>query len=183
MNAMEDERMEDERNVALQESILQEQEGQRRQEQEGQRVYEDEIGQMRDDVLFHTNMMTDQIIANFEDLTHSSEEESTHPPESSEDASDHFNESSDSDDLMENTDTEDGKDELCDLEESLQQSSRNLLKANTQLLNFLTKQSATIARLRRRIVRLSTMVMDLQAPLHANSTTLYDEQLKIASPD
>ena len=34
MNAMEDERMEDERNVALQESIWQEQEGQRKQEQE-----------------------------------------------------------------------------------------------------------------------------------------------------
>ena len=188
MNAMEDERMEDERNVALQESIWQEQDGQRKQEQEGQRVYDDGIGQMRDDVLFHANMMTEQIIANFEDLTHSSEEESTHspesnsdrrdePPESSEDASDHLNDNSDSDDLNENTDTEDGKDELCDLEESLQQSSRNLLKANTQLLNFLTKQSATIARLRRRIVRLSTMVMDLQAPLNANSTTLYDARV------
>ena len=110
--------MEDKRNVALQESI--------RQEQEGQRVHEDAIGQMQDDVFFHTNTLTEQIIANFENLNHSSEEDLTQsneydcdqhvePPESSEDASDYFNDQYDSDDLHENTDTEDGKDELCDL--------------------------------------------------------------------
>ncbi len=124
-------------------------------------------------MLYHTNALTDQIIANFEDLHHSSDDDSiqpnvnncgwwVEPPESSEDAPhsstdapDTIEDLHDSDDLDEKTDTEDDGDDVIEL-----------LKANMQLLTFLTKQSATIARFRGRIVRLGTVVMDLKVRLN-----------------
>ncbi len=162
--------MEAERTFAIQESF--------RQELEGQRTQDDEISQLQDDVLYHTNALTEQIIADFENLEHSSDDDCAdeepnvyncdwwvEPPESSEDAPNSSIDVPhpsadlvDSDDLNENTDTEDGGEDVIEL-----------LKANMQLLTFLTKQSAIIARLRRRIVRLSTIVQDLTAQL--NDTT------------
>jgi hypothetical protein len=59
------------------------------------------------------------------------------PPDSSEDAPNSLD-----DDINENTDAEDGAEDIVDL-----------IQANTKLLNFLTEQSATIARLRARIVK------------------------------
>ncbi len=59
--------MEAERQFALQESI--------RQELEGQCTQDDKIGQLQDDVLYHTNALTEQIIAEFENLDHRSDDD------------------------------------------------------------------------------------------------------------
>ena len=53
----------------------------------------------------------------------------------------------DGNDLDGNTDTEDGAEDIV-----------TLIQANMQLLNFLTKQRATIARLRARISRLGNVI-------------------------
>ncbi len=59
------------------------------------------------------------------------------------------------DDIDENTDTDDGVDDIIDI-----------IGSNTKLIAFLHKQRNTIARLRARIDRLSTLVKDLTPQIH-----------------
>ena len=79
----------------------------------------------------------------------------------------------DSDDINENTDTEDGAEDIVDL-----------IQANMQLLNFLTKQRGTIARLRARVSRLNTVIQGLIArlgdpnPMTTNRTSDPDHLLR-----
>jgi hypothetical protein len=81
----------------------------------------------------------------------------------------------DSDELNDNTDTEDGADDIV-----------AIIQANMQLLTFLTKQSATIARFRARIVCLNNIVHDLTArlgdpnPMSTNRTSDPDHLLRHA---
>jgi hypothetical protein len=156
-------------------------------ELQGQRVQDDDLHQLNDDILHHTNAMTDEIIDSFENLRHDShncqlcgedhnsdEDCSVHEPtnelneasawwvephDSSEDTPNSLD-----DDINENTDTEDGAADIADL-----------IQVNTKLLNFLTKQSATIARLRARIVRLSTLVQDLTTRLEEGTDIILQE--------
>jgi hypothetical protein len=169
MRAMDDERTSDIQNAL-------------RLELDGQRAHDNEIGQFNEDILHHENASTDQIIENFATLRHDDSFDShlchmcgdvhninedcfgddgpsifneasewwVEPPKSSDGDS-----SSVEDDLNENTDTEDGAEELVPL-----------IQANMKLLQFLTKQSRTIARLRARIVRLSILAQDLTTRLN-----------------
>jgi hypothetical protein len=109
------------------------------QESEDDWIADHEMAQLNDDVLREQNRSTEQIIASFESLCNSSDDEITDffriPPDSSDD------------DINENTDTEDGTEELIEL-----------IGANTDLMAFLAKQRATIARLRARIVRLNDLL-------------------------
>ncbi len=81
----------------------------------------------------------------------------------------------DSDDINENTDTEDGNEDIV-----------GLIQANMQLLNFLTKQRGTIARLRARVSRLNTVIQGLTArlgdpnPMTTNRTSDPDHLLRHA---
>jgi len=81
----------------------------------------------------------------------------------------------DSDDINENTDTEDGAEDIV-----------GLIQANMQLLNFLTKQRGTIARLRARVSRLNTVIQGLTArlgdpnPMTTNRTSDPDHLLRHA---
>ncbi len=133
--------MKDERNADIHNSL--------RLELEGQRAQDDELSQLREDILNHANAVTDQIIENFANLRHDSnlchmcgddhnsdEECFNHEPANDfneasawwvepQDSSDDAPNSLD-DDLNENTDTEDGGDDVI-----------ALLQANIKLLAFL----------------------------------------------
>jgi hypothetical protein len=154
-------KMDEERKAALQQSLL--------LEMHEQRAHDYELSQLHDDVLHHINASTDEIIADFENIHHSSDEDCFgislvnefncdwyhEPHESSEDVSNDNDSDApsantgnkdgekddDSDDLNENTDTEDGAEDAV-----------ALIQANMNLLVFLKRQSATIARLRARTV-------------------------------
>jgi transposase InsO family protein len=98
---------------------------------------------------------------------------------------------SDDDDLLENTDTEDGADEFLDLLQSNRQMTRllsqhsrdarlrdhdvlELLPTNTHLVALLSTQRKTIARLRARINRLGTLIPQLPSHDIGNSNTMMD---------
>ena len=108
-----------------------------------QRSHDHNMGQMQDDILYEENEATERIIEAFESLNSSdngSERSADYhyePPDSSED------------DLYENTDTDDGIEELIDE-----------IGGNTKLIAFLQKQRATIFRLRARIARMNGMLAD-----------------------
>jgi hypothetical protein len=145
-------------------------------------LYDSALHQLHDDVIYHEDAITADTIAKFKNLrsndddsyfgNDSSVNESNEaqawwvePPASSEEDESHDahpvdtkahnvdddseadNTDNDSDDINENTDTEDGADDIV-----------TLIQANMQLLNFLTKQRATIARLRARISRLGNVI-------------------------
>ncbi len=81
-----------------------------------------------------------------------------HSPDSSKDDID--------DDIDENTDTEDGAEDLIDL-----------LQSNMKLLAFITKQNATIRRLRSRIIRLGNLVSTLENIMRGHTTTRQEPQI------
>ena len=166
-----------------------------------QRNHDHELLQMNDDILQHTNDETEQIISAFETLDHSESEDNfevydriqecretfyrdlSHPSDV------HGNNDSDSvdDDLLENTDTEDGADEILDLfhsnrnlTELLSQHTKDiarlrdmdviaLLDSNTHLVSLISKQRHTIARLRARINRLGHLLTQNQQPQHIDT--------------
>jgi hypothetical protein len=138
--------------------------------------YEYDALQMQDDILEHINAETEQIIADFENLAHSDTDDNLESYDHENEGSTEFysqQSSSPSDDLNENTDTEDGAEELIDLINEHIKANTVLLKfvskqsiaigryikANTKLLTCVSKQSTTIGRLRARIVRLGNMVL------------------------
>ncbi len=170
--------MDHERKLALRESLT--------LELDEQRAHDEDLSQLHDDVLHHINASTEQIIAEFANMNHSSDDDLSrsspvnefncdwwHEPSesSSSNHSDNHNanaphtidctQNNDSDDLFGNTDTEDGAEDVV-----------ALIQSNMNLIRFLTKQSATIARLWTRIVRLGTLIQDLTAQLNtANSSS------------
>jgi hypothetical protein len=139
------------------------------QELDAQRAHEQELSQMQDDVLYHIKASTDEIIAGFEHILSSSEDDCFGDSPVNEHNCDFYRENSESssdvhtphigvlpadDDINANTDTEDGAEDMVEL-----------IQANKKLLHFLKKQSETIARLRGRIVRLGTIIQDLTVQL------------------
>jgi hypothetical protein len=123
-------------------------------------VHDEELSQLHDDVLYHINSSTDEVVAEIERFNETNsygaspvndfncdwyqEDEST-----VNDLNKNTDEST-VDDLNENTDTEDGHDEAMEL-----------MQSNMQLMKFLDRQRTTIARLRARIFRLNDTIIDL----------------------
>jgi hypothetical protein len=152
--------------------------------------------QMNDDIRQHFDDETDQIIAAFETLNHSDSENNSefydrihecreqffrdlsHPSD------DTCSKDSDSpmDDLLENTDTDDGAEDIMDLLNSnrtltglLSQHTQDiaslrdmdvkaLIDSNTQMVAFISQQRHTIARLRARITRLGDLLSRKEHP-------------------
>jgi hypothetical protein len=160
---------------------------------------------MQEDILQHFTDETEQFISAFENLEHSDSEDNsefydrihecreqyfrdlTHPTD------DQSSTISADDDLLENTDTEDGAEEVIDLLTSnrnltglLSEHTKHiilgaytaqevarirdldviaLLDSNTQLVSLLSKQRQIIARLRARIIRLGDL-LTLMKPLN-----------------
>ncbi len=179
-------------------------------EQSEQLHYEQDLLQMQDDIIRHMNDETDQIIYAFESLGHSDSEENSesydrvqeatnelyrdlfqHPDDNCRDST-----ASEDDDLLENTDTEDGAEDVIELLQSnksmtsqLLQHTRDierlrnmdvskllLLQSNTKLTALLAKQRKTITRLRARITRLGEMLIR-----SGESTNNHDNDTKEAS--
>ena len=145
------------------------------QESDEQRTQDLELDQMQDDVLHHENAEIEAIIEGFENLNSSSEDncyDDDSPVNEFNEASAWWvepSQSSEEDDFEGNTDTDDdGEDVVA------------LIQANMKLLNFLTKQSATIARLRSRIVRLGTIIHDLR--LRSDGTTINEYTPNVRAP-
>ena len=115
---------------------------------EQDKQHDHENAQMHDDILHHEDMNIEQTIQAFESLNRNSDSESSQSNANWTNC-DWYNEPPDSseDDLNENTDTDDGIIDFIDV-----------VGANTDLIAFLKKQRATIARLRARIVRLNTLL-------------------------
>ncbi len=144
------------------------------------------MSQLHEAILYHDNDTTEQFIDSFEHNNSSSDVNDglgtspvndfncdwwVEPPDSSDDTlnhdrhppsiiNDHVSQLNDNFEqvqklyhLDDNTESEDNDDNSANIAE--------LLQANIRLLNFLTQQSATIARLRTRIVRLKTLIYDL----------------------
>jgi hypothetical protein len=138
-----------------------------------------EMIQQRDDILYHLNDETERIIEAFESLlvNHSDSDELNYDYQE-DDTSDvfyHFPPLPPGSDIDENnTDTEDGGEELIDL-----------MKANMKLLAFLSRQQTTIARLRARIIRLSAHIRNriiqpgvtIEEETKASSTSGYNHAL------
>ncbi len=113
-----------------------------------QRNHDLELSQLDDDILQQINSTTEAIIDDFERV------DSTGSAASSvhEFNCDYYQEPPDSpeDDLLENTDTEDGTEEVMDL-----------IQSNMRLMSALDRQRATIARLKARIFRMGDLVKNL----------------------
>ena len=145
------------------------------QESDEQRTWDLELGQMQDDVLYHNNAEIEAIIESFENLNSSSEEncyDDDSPVNEFNEASAWWiepSQSSEEDDIGGNTDTDDDAEDVI-----------ALIQANRKLLNFFTKQSATIARLRSRIVRLGTIIHDFQ--LRSDGTTTIEHPPNVRAP-
>ena len=123
-------------------------------EDDEQKAYDHEMGLMDHDIRRHLNDETECIIESFEKLDNSNSDNNSeshdfyrHSPNSS------------GDDMDENTDTEDGAEDLIDL-----------LQSNMKLLAFITKQNATIRRLRSRITRLANLVSTLENIMRGDAT-------------
>jgi hypothetical protein len=182
-------------------------------EQFEQLNYEHDLLQMQDDIIRHMNDETDQIISAFENLDHSDSEENSEFYERVHEVTDKFYRDlhqlpddkcsdgtvSEDDDLLENTDTEDGAEDIIDFLQSnksltsqLLQHTRDiarlrtldvleLLKSNTELTALLAKQRKTIARLRARIIRLGEMITRLEIKNNHDDTTDESSSINIAT--
>jgi len=137
-------------------------------ERDEQRIHDYELSQMNDDIIYHVNASTDQIIASFENADSSSDEECFNttlvqnprsdwweePPESSEaDLYRDFAQVEKDYNLDCDTESEDNHENAAQLAE--------LLDANIKLLTFLQEQNETIARLQLRIVKLKSRIHNL----------------------
>ncbi len=114
-----------------------------------QRAHDAELSQLQDDVLYHINSQTDAIIHEIERIDSNESDSGVNvfhcdwhhaPPDSS--AEDDDDNSGYGTDHAYDTDTEDGAEEHIDL-----------IQSNMQLIAFLSRQSKTIVRLRKRILR------------------------------
>jgi hypothetical protein len=110
-----------------------------------QRSCESELKQMEDDIIYEDNALTDRIIADFERISLSDDVE----PDAIHDFSD---------DMDENTDTDDGNEHFLSLE--------NLLPSTSA---YIQRQKGTIARLRSRISRLGNKHASTSEPVIGDS--------------
>ncbi len=126
-------------------------------ESEAQNILDHENNQLHDDVLYHEDELTNEIIAAAKSLYQSSDDD--HSVQNMGPYNKFYNEyncdvyqepdDSSEDELNENTDTDDGKEDIIEV-----------LGANTRLIALLQKQRKTIARLRARISRLIAIIAD-----------------------
>jgi transposase InsO family protein len=137
---------------------------------EEQRIQDRESSQFLEDILYHENDSTDQIIASFEHLCSSSEDNDDYGPNnhpSNDNSSSESHNSSGGNAIDRNfAQTEQVYGLDADIESDVDDDTENineLLAANMKLLNFLTQQRQTIARLRVRIVSLKTLIYDLSS--------------------
>jgi hypothetical protein len=116
-----------------------------------------EAQQMQDDIRYEENAMTESIIESFGGLFNERNDGSAESDSSGEYNTDFYAYSADSseDDINENTDTEDGAEDLIEL-----------VGANTRLIAFLAKQRETLARLRHRISRMRRHIDRLTSRLN-----------------
>jgi hypothetical protein len=183
MSEMEDERTEDLR-IELHQLGLDE-----------QRTHDMELSLLRDDIIHYENALTDQIIADFERIDSSSDENDVfhrdwwnEAPESSDESSNNYTDSAcvtqDNSSPLNDSAFFEQVERAYNLDTDTDSDDRNendanvaeLLQANMKLLTFLTQQHETIARLRTRIVRLKTLIYDLSfrpvGPLPNNGTSI-----------
>ncbi len=117
-------------------------------QQDEQRTYELESEQMNDDMLAHDDAIIKRTIQEIERLHHSSDSSICQSDANWTNCNwYHAPTDSSENDLNENTDIDDGITDLIEV-----------VGANTNLIAFLQKQRATIARLRARIVRLNFLL-------------------------
>ncbi len=111
-------------------------------------AHDEELSQLNDDVLYHINSSTEEVVAEIERLNGTTSDGAS--PVSNFNCDWYQEDESTVDDLNENTETEDGHDEAMEL-----------MQSNMQLMKFLDRQRTTIARLRARIFRLNDTITDL----------------------
>jgi hypothetical protein len=117
-----------------------------------QKSHDLELSQLNDDVLQHINSQTEEII---DDIDRSEDTSFGHSPVNEFNCDFYIQPpASSEDDLNENTDTEDGTEEVMDL-----------IQSNMRLMTVLDRQRATIARLRARIFRLNDLITNLTTQL------------------
>jgi hypothetical protein len=127
-----------------------------------QSSYDHEMNQMSDDIQYEENAVTDRIIEAFGGLFHDGDNGSSESESIGEDNLNFHVHSitSSEDDINENTDTEDGTEDLIEL-----------IGANTRLIAFLAKQRDTLARLRTRISRMKRYIEQLTSRLDELTTS------------
>jgi hypothetical protein len=115
--------------------------------------------------------MTDRIIESFGGLFNDRDDGSAESHSTGEHAPYFYTHSDDSSegDINENTDTEDGAEDLIELISSNTTLVHELVDANSRLIAFLSKQRETLARLRSRISRMKRHIEDLTFRLNDNT--------------
>jgi len=136
-------------------------------EQDEQIAHDNEMHQMQDDIRYHDNASTDAIIASFEKLESSSDDDCftttpirdacsdwrTETPDSSYYDFHHNFAKLEKDYNLDDTESEENAENAAKFAE--------ILQANMRLITFLQDQNETITRLRIRIVRLKAFIYDL----------------------
>jgi hypothetical protein len=130
--------------------------------------------QMLDDIEHEEDAATNRIIESFGGLFHDGGSDSDDTDRAYEINSEFYVHSvnSSEDDINENTDTEDGGDELLDL-----------LDANTKLINFIARQRDTLDRLRCRITRMKRYIERLTFRMNVLTAQLHPASNTTDSPD
>jgi hypothetical protein len=129
-----------------------------------QKNHDLELSQLNEDILQHINSTTEEII----DEIDRSEDSSLGNSPVNEFNCDYYIEptASSEDDLNENTDTEDGAEEVIDL-----------IQSNMKLMTVLDRQRTTISRLRARIFRLNDLITNLTSQLNSIRETTVNAPL------
>ena len=132
---------------------------------------------LQDDIIRQLTAETEQIIAAFENLDNGdSDDNPEYYDQAPKITAESYRSSSSpfSDDLNENTDTEDGAEDVIELMQANRDGTNHmidLLRTNMKLLDFVSNQRITITRLRARIVRMGEMIQQLTLKLdRANKT-------------
>jgi hypothetical protein len=135
---------------------------------DGPPSYQDhEMQQMRDDIRYEENAMTDRIIESFGGLFRDRDDESGQSDSTGDFNVDFFNYAENhSEDINENTDTDDGAEDLIHLLGTNTELVHGLVDENSKLIAFLAKQRETLARLRKRISRMKRHIEQLTKRLN-----------------
>jgi hypothetical protein len=135
-----------------------------------------EMRQMQDDIRYEENAMTDRIIESFGGFFCDRDDDSGHSISTGEFNLDFFDYvKNQAEDINENTDTEDGAEDLIELVGTNTRLVHDLVGGNTKLVEFLAKQRETLARLRTRISRMKKHIERLTKRLN-QLTEEHDEE-------
>ena len=145
-----------------------------------QRIHDAEVRQLQDDVLYHTNSQTDEIICEIERIDSDESDSGAtmfnnawyhgHQDSSAEDEQDNGGLSPASSDDDDNSRY--GNDHAHDTDaENGAENDISPLQSNVQLISFIARQSKTIARLRKRILRLRLHISTLKLDRTTDVTT------------